>query len=482
MAGIRIWGLGVIEETATEEGGPEAFFPGVMEIEVGAGDTVFSYEFWTGPGADEFEADIMAEGQSFNFYLSPTPYQNAPTVSFDSGSADYAMFYELVWGDGFVTQIMEVGYNLPGTSQQAYVVIPLGGMPLWPESPAQLAAMFPDLTMREISDPRFTAGQAISYADLPLYQYLGEATPGQTLDASATPGTTTGGVGDDHITGSAGDDRLVGAAGRDTLIGGAGNDQLLGQGGADALYGGDGWDTIASGDGDDLAMGGAGNDSIGGGLGNDIIFGGADNDIVTGGQGDDLVFGDAGVDYVGGGAGNDTLYGGEGDDTVAGGAGVDYVFGGTGNDNLAGGLGDDTVMGEDGNDTVAGGDGNDMLYGGAGNDTLNGGPGNDLLYGGIGDDRLNGGPGNDTLVGGAGADTFLFNSYAAGARDVIDDFETGVDRVQLSGIAGATAAAKFAGLSITQTADGALLTVGGQTILFDGVAAGTLSAGDFIFA
>lgn len=62
-------------------------------------------------------------------------------------------------------------------------------------------------------------------------------------------------------------------------------------------------------------------------------------------------------------------------------------------------------------------------------DVLLGGQGNDILVGGSGNDRLVGGDDDDTMTGGAGADTFVF----AGEHgdDVIEDFEEGVDVLQL---------------------------------------------------
>ena len=62
-----------------------------------------------------------------------------------------------------------------------------------------------------------------------------------------------------------------------------------------------------------------------------------------------------------------------------------------------------------------------FLDGGAGNDTLSGNNGNDVLIGGTGDDVLTGGFGNDV---------FIFNS--GDGADVITDFETGRDDVDLS--------------------------------------------------
>jgi Ca2+-binding RTX toxin-like protein len=59
----------------------------------------------------------------------------------------------------------------------------------------------------------------------------------------------------------------------------------------------------------------------------------------------------------------------------------------------------------------------------------------DLLSGDAGNDTLNGGLGNDTLIGGDGNDIFLFNSKISKTIDNIDtleDFVSGVDKIQLS--------------------------------------------------
>ncbi|HTU09640.1 MAG TPA: M10 family metallopeptidase C-terminal domain-containing protein [Allosphingosinicella sp.] len=87
----------------------------------------------------------------------------------------------------------------------------------------------------------------------------------------------------------------------------------------------------------------------------------------------------------------------------------------------------------------------DALQGGGGNDLLNGFAGDDRLEGGAGNDRLLGGLGHDELFGGAGADIFVF-TRAADSRtalrsdgrkslpDIIGDFASGEDRIDLSGI------------------------------------------------
>jgi Ca2+-binding RTX toxin-like protein len=73
-------------------------------------------------------------------------------------------------------------------------------------------------------------------------------------------------------------------------------------------------------------------------------------------------------------------------------------------------------------------DGNLILFGGGGHDVLTGGDGADLIIGG---------GGADSLTGGAGADTFRYDSASDSARDLEDligDFQSGSDRIDLSRI------------------------------------------------
>jgi serralysin len=67
-----------------------------------------------------------------------------------------------------------------------------------------------------------------------------------------------------------------------------------------------------------------------------------------------------------------------------------------------------------------------------------GGQGRDLLVGNAADNHLTGGKGNDVLVGNGGADTFIFAND--GSTDTVKDFTTGVDKIDLHNIAGATLA------------------------------------------
>lgn len=189
---------------------------------------------------------------------------------------------------------------------------------------------------------------------------------------------------------------------------------------------------------------------------------------------DYTIYGDALPDYSEN-PGNNIIYAGRGNDTIYAGYGSDFVSGGAGNDIIYGyGLGGptrgsaayaeqdgaDRLYGGGGDDILYGGGGNDIIAGGAGNDILQGGSGNDALSGGDGDDILASGTGSDVLRGGAGRDTFLYaysplgtdGSDANGGRDVILDFESGTDRIDISGYI-----VSEAELTVTQTARGLLL-------------------------
>lgn len=119
--------------------------------------------------------------------------------------------------------------------------------------------------------------------------------------------------------------------------------------------------------------------------------------------------------------------------------GYDTLFGTSGNDTMI------AVNGESGNDRLYGGDGNDImdgrgsrsatLFGGDGNDTML--SGGNTLYGGDGDDTLIFGEAHGNLYGEKGADIFkaperVFGQYSHGTGGVIEDFEIGVDKIDVS--------------------------------------------------
>jgi Ca2+-binding RTX toxin-like protein len=127
------------------------------------------------------------------------------------------------------------------------------------------------------------------------------------------------------------------------------------------------------------------------------------------------------------GAGNDTLRGGSGNDTAS------YANASSGvTVSLA--LATPQVTGGSGTDTLAN---IENLIGSNYNDTLTAGAGGSSLQGGLGDDHLVAGAGHDVLTGGGGDDTFVFGSLASAqttSPDLIADFTSGQDRIDVSGI------------------------------------------------
>lgn len=342
--------------------------------------------------------------------------------------------------------------------------------------------------------------------------------------------------GNDTLEGGRGSDLLNGGSGRDTLDGGENSDTYIvdaldtvddtgsigydkaqitdGAGvylllsswsGLERVNGYTGNDTIDASthstgfllfghDGDDQLLGGSGNDTLIGGLGDDRLEGGAGNDALIGGPGSDVLIG---------GDGNDVLFIGDGDDTqIDGGAGFDKVVitdaggltlsagtwtgverinGLTGNDQIdASGMNSAvTLSGAAGDDILVGGSADDRLFGGADDDQLDGANGNDALIGAAGDDTLVGGLGNDFLLGGAGSDRFLWTTDFG--RDVVKDFQDGVDRLDFSTHAGVNA---IGDLVIAQSGQHTRISLaaGGQDqITLADTLATSITASDFDF-
>lgn len=274
----------------------------------------------------------------------------------------------------------------------------------------------------------------------------------------------TGETGD-AVLGSARGDVVDGLGGNDTILGHAGNDDLMGGEGDDLLIGGEGDDSMSGGagndlfqvDGDDMATdteGGmdtvvASDDyALGEGIETLILLGRDDIDG-TGNELDNRLEGNAGDNVLDGGAGNDTMVGYGGDDT--------YIFDSEGDQATEAAVrgGTDTVQSfvsvvlganierlELLGDGDADGTGNDLsnrITGNLANNLLSGGRGDDTVVGAGGDDTVTGGLGRDRLEGGDGADVFRFlavtdSSVSSRGRDTIEDFETGLDRIDLTGL------------------------------------------------
>ena len=112
-----------------------------------------------------------------------------------------------------------------------------------------------------------------------------------------------------------------------------------------------------------------------------------------------------------------------------------------------------------GNDMILGSADDNALSGNLGDDSLDGRDGDDVLSGGAGADVLTGGLGADMLTGGAGADRFVFVATSGGV-DVITDFASGLDIIDLTAI------------------DADLATAGDQAFAFIGSAAFSMVAGE----
>ncbi|MBO9403261.1 DUF6851 domain-containing protein [Shimia sp. R9_3] len=133
---------------------------------------------------------------------------------------------------------------------------------------------------------------------------------------------------------------------------------------------------------------------------------------------------------------------------------------------------------------IAAGDGDDVVISAGGGDILDGDAGSDELIGGEGDDVLIGGKGNDITTGGAGADIFAFDASDAPEgggfnAEFIKDFETGVDKVEISGYDSLS----FDTLVWTTTPSGiALVLPNSRFITFEGISSESeLAESDFSF-
>lgn len=175
------------------------------------------------------------------------------------------------------------------------------------------------------------------------------------------------------------------------------------------------------------------------GNGDDVVinFGQMDKTLLGNGNNLFISHAPAGTGtYVKGGLDQDRLIDGDADSQFLGGGGEDRLVGRGGNDRLNGEDGDDRIFGGAGIDSLQGGNGDDLLLGGDGGDYIEGEAGRDRMEGGDGDDRLTGGRDGDVMTGGAGSDSFRYtrvvhSENAPGQHDIIRDFETGVDTIEL---------------------------------------------------
>ncbi|GAA3852638.1 hypothetical protein [Celeribacter arenosi] len=124
-------------------------------------------------------------------------------------------------------------------------------------------------------------------------------------------------------------------------------------------------------------------------------------------------------------------------------------------------------------ETIVGTSGSDVLYGTLNDDTIEGLGGSDYLYGLTGDDVLDGGAGLDRLYGGSGADTFVF-ALGTGL-DFVNDFEDGIDMIQLDGVS-------FDDVIIqTYRISDTLISAGDDLMILRGTEVANVTIDDFIF-
>lgn len=269
--------------------------------------------------------------------------------------------------------------------------------------------------------------------------------------------TITGNGANNMLFGGAGADRLDGAAGADIMTGGADNDIYFVD-----TYSDDG---IASNDDQVIEVVGGGVDTVN----SSVSF-------VLAAEVENLILMGTGViNGVGNGLAN----------TLTGNSAANTLSGLAGNDTINGNAGNDTIRGGDGNDTISGGTDNDALYGDGGADTLLGGAGNDLLEGGLGNDSLSGQSGSDLLIGGGGRDTltggtesdiFRFNfgdtTTTSTNIDLVSDFETGLDKIDLDFVPGSLTASAYAEGQIGTNvytdafAQAQAMLTGGKSVMF----------------
>jgi Ca2+-binding RTX toxin-like protein len=202
--------------------------------------------------------------------------------------------------------------------------------------------------------------------------------------------------------------------------------------------------------------GGSGADTLRLGSGDDVITGGMGNDTLDGGAGTDTAvyesfFGDAVLSFAGGTVTVNASLWGEGVDTLTNIEQIQFI------DGLY-------IVGSAFNGTA----GADTISGSANGEILTGLDGADILNGLGGDDILLGGRGADTLTGGAGADIFRYldvlDSVAAYGIDTITDFQSGIDKIDLSRVTGLSNAP----LTITQSGGVSTVTWGSLVVKVTG--------------
>ena len=139
--------------------------------------------------------------------------------------------------------------------------------------------------------------------------------------------TIDGDGGNDRIDGGAGNDLIFAGEGQITIDGGAGIDELSFErasfGVTLSIVNDDGVGSATNRDARINAAGFSGIENLTGSVFDDILTGNDLNNVIAGGEGNDLIDANGGDDTITGGAGDDIINGGTGIDSVDGGEGVD---------------------------------------------------------------------------------------------------------------------------------------------------------------
>jgi len=389
---------------------------------------IYGADMTTRTGDTTYGFNSNAGRDSFDFTKTPAPVMTI----WDAGGND------TIDASGYATnQIIDL---------RAGALSSIGGVTFdTAPSFAQVNANRAAIGLAPVSQTTYNANMAVLQAN----PVVGRLTDNVGIAYGAIIENAIGGSGNDLLVGNAadnvlrgnaGDDGLTGADGNDTLDGGIGADNMIGGTGSDLYYvdhtgdqvvelAGEGTDTVSSAisytlgaNVENLTLTGAAADGTGNSLDNDItgnalanrIDGGAGADSMIGGAGNDLYFVDQAGDRV-------VELADEGRDTVS--SAISYTLG----DNV-----ENLIL----TGTATNGTGNGLDNVITGNALAN------RLSGGGGADRLVGGDGIDFMTGGAGSDTFVaeLNSTRVQTKqgaisfDVITDFQSGVDKIDLSAL------------------------------------------------
>lgn len=278
------------------------------------------------------------------------------------------------------------------------------------------------------------------------------------------------------IKGTNGNDRIT--QGRETelkIFGLGGNDTIFlnrsdDLGGGNRVDAGNGNDKVANlKEGDNIILLGKGNDEYAGtGF---ASFASERGDVVSGGAGKDTFAFETAKSTYNGDGGNDVFFSSGWENTINGGSGKDtisYAF-----------RHEDEIASRSGGVTV------DLLDGAAQTgsnrferliaiENVVGSQMADVIGGTDGENMIAGLGGADTLAGRGGADTFVYNSIndsraVAGQIDLILDFENGIDKIDLRGLATGNARLTFSNNdSFSGTRGEVVFSQGGVFVDVDG--------------